>query len=81
MDRVLTGSVTMPHTARVGRKPIIGAVATKINLTPEDIVYIDAVKQAYGLGDRSAALRFAVRELARRDRLKVEPPVKPSEGE
>jgi len=74
----LTESPNAVHTRRVGRKPLIGAVPVKVNLTPDDLRHIDAVKVAYGLGDRSAALRFACRELVRRDKLKLEP--LPDEG-
>ena len=78
MGAELTDSQVVGHTVRVGRKPLTGAVPVKINLTPDDLRHIDAVKSAFGLGDRSATLRFAVRELVRRDKIKLEP--LPEEG-
>lgn len=74
MGAILTKPEALVHSVRVGRRQIEDKIVAKVNLTPEDLRYIEAVGQHFGLGDRSATLRFAVRELARRERLKVEIP-------
>ena len=71
MGSNLTAARPSGQTKLMGRRPLINAKVTKFNMTPEDEAYIDAVGVAYGLNDRSAVMRFAVREIARRDRLKV----------
>ena len=67
-----------------GRRPMTNAKLFTLRLTPDDRAYIGAVQSANGLPDLGSTLRFAVRELARRDRLKVSPAPKPEgakEGE
>lgn len=58
----------------MGRPKMIGAKFFQLRMTPEDRAYVDAIRAHYGLSDAGAALRFAVRELARRERLKIDVP-------
>jgi hypothetical protein len=57
---------------RMGRKPMVGASFFQLRILPEDRAYLRAVMSAHGLNDMGSAFRFAVREICRRDKLKVD---------
>lgn len=67
----LAASPPLGQNVNMGRKAMDGAKLTNIRLTPEDKANADAVMKAFRLPDRSSALRFALAELVRRDKLKV----------
>lgn len=68
----MTGVLTEAHNGRMGRKKLEGAKVFTVRLTPEDRAAAEAVQKAFGLPDVGSALRFAVRELVRRDKLKMD---------
>lgn len=77
----MTGVLAEPHNGRMGRKKLEGAKVFTVRLTPEDRAAAEAVQKAFGLPDVGSALRFAVRELVRRDRLKIDLPASQAEAE
>lgn len=71
---ILTLERAPAQNREMGRPKMTGAKFFQLRMTPEDRAFIEAVRTHYGLPDAGATLRFAVRELSRRERLRVEPP-------